>query len=105
MAIYSGISETYLPWRLSRAGMSEATLEGEKIHLWRGERHVLRGVSFGVTGGELPAIDGAERRGQDESAADYLRPVLSGGWSHPLAGRGRAPGSAGIPRGNGLSGS
>ena len=60
--------------------MSEATLEGEKIHLWRGERHVLRGVSFRVTGGECLQLTGPNGAGK----TSLLRTIC--GLSYPEAG-------------------
>lgn len=37
---------------------SDAMLEARAIHLWRGDRHLLRGVSFGVNSGELLQVIG-----------------------------------------------
>lgn len=44
--------------------MSEATLKGENLHLWRGERHVLRGVGFTVTSGECLQLSGPNGAGK-----------------------------------------
>lgn len=62
-------------------GMAEATLRGENLHLWRGERHVLRGVGFSVTGGECLQLTGPNGAGK----TSLLR--LVGGLSYPEAGR------------------
>ena len=51
----SGTPETPLTGELLRA---------ENLHLWRGERHVLRGVSFGVRGGECLQITGSNGAGK-----------------------------------------
>jgi heme exporter protein A len=42
--------------------MPDERLEVENLHLWRGERHVLRGVHFALTGGgcvEVTGVNGA----------------------------------------------
>jgi heme exporter protein A len=44
--------------------MSELCLRGENLHLWRGERHVLRGLSFGVESGEILQVTGANGAGK-----------------------------------------
>jgi heme exporter protein A len=44
--------------------MSDCCLQGENLHLWRGERHVLRGVHFSVTGGECLQITGPNGTGK-----------------------------------------
>ena len=44
--------------------MSELCLRGENLHLWRGERHVLRGVSFAVRAGEVLQVRGANGAGK-----------------------------------------
>ncbi len=62
-------------------GMSEATLKGENVHLWRGERHVLRGVAFTVSGGECLQLTGPNGAGK----TSLLRTVC--GMSYPEAGR------------------
>jgi heme exporter protein A len=41
-----------------------ARLECRDIHLWRGERHLLRGTSFAVQAGELLQITGANGVGK-----------------------------------------
>lgn len=65
----------------SSTGMSEATLRGESLHLWRGERHVLRGVSFTVTSGECLQLTGPNGAGK----TSLLRTVC--GMSYPEGGR------------------
>jgi len=44
--------------------MTDLSLQAEKLHLWRGERHVLRGVSLAVRGGEILQITGANGAGK-----------------------------------------
>jgi len=44
--------------------MSERCLRGESLHLWRGERHVLRAVSFTVERGQILQITGANGAGK-----------------------------------------
>jgi heme exporter protein A len=39
-------------------------LSGEALHLWRGEHHVLRGVSFSVAGGQCLQVTGANGAGK-----------------------------------------
>jgi heme exporter protein A len=39
-------------------------LEAQNLHLWRGDRHVLRGVSFGVKAGECLQITGSNGAGK-----------------------------------------
>jgi len=39
-------------------------LSGEALHLWRGEHHVLRGVSFAVVGGQCLQVTGANGAGK-----------------------------------------
>jgi heme exporter protein A len=46
------------------ASPAEPLLQAENLHLWRGDRHVLRGVSFGVGGGECLQITGANGAGK-----------------------------------------
>ena len=44
--------------------MSDYRLEGENVHLWRGDHHVLRGVGFRVRGGECLQLTGANGAGK-----------------------------------------
>ncbi len=44
--------------------MTELCLRGENLHLWRGERHVLRGVSLSVRGGQILQLRGANGAGK-----------------------------------------
>ncbi len=44
--------------------MSELSLRGENLHLWRGERHVLRGLALEVAGGEVLQVTGANGAGK-----------------------------------------
>ena len=44
--------------------MSELTLQGENLHLWRGERHVLRGLTLSVRSGEVLQVAGANGAGK-----------------------------------------
>ena len=44
--------------------MSDYCLQGENLHLWRGERHVLRGVRFSVASGECLQITGSNGTGK-----------------------------------------
>lgn len=45
-------------------GMSDFTLSGENVHLWRGDHYVLRGVRFAVTGGECLQLTGPNGAGK-----------------------------------------
>lgn len=44
--------------------MSNLGLRGEGLHLWRGERHVLRGVGLELNGGEVLQLTGANGAGK-----------------------------------------
>jgi heme exporter protein A len=44
--------------------MSGRTLQAENVHLWRGDRHVLRGVQFCVRAGECLQLTGANGTGK-----------------------------------------
>lgn len=44
--------------------MTELSLKGENVHLWRGDHHVLRGVRFEVRGGECLQLTGANGAGK-----------------------------------------
>jgi heme exporter protein A len=59
---------------------AEATLSVRELHLWRGERHLLRGVSFALRSGELLQVLGPNGVGKTSllrCVADLL-PVESG---------------------------
>jgi heme exporter protein A len=43
---------------------ASAKLEVSQVHVWRGDRHVLKGVSLAVTGGELLHISGPNGAGK-----------------------------------------
>ena len=44
--------------------MSELCLQGENLHLWRSERHVLRGLNVQVRAGEVLQVTGANGAGK-----------------------------------------
>ena len=44
--------------------MLEERLESENLHLWRGDRHVLRGVQFALAGGTCLEVSGANGAGK-----------------------------------------
>jgi heme exporter protein A len=44
--------------------MSPNTLEAENLHLWRGERHVLRGVGFALSAGQCLKLTGVNGAGK-----------------------------------------
>ncbi len=44
--------------------MSDSNLNAENLHLWRAERHVLKGVNLSVKGGELLQLTGANGAGK-----------------------------------------
>jgi heme exporter protein A len=44
--------------------MSELSLRGENLHLWRGERHVLRGLALEVSSGEVLQVMGPNGAGK-----------------------------------------
>jgi len=48
----------------SAALPSRGVLEAQDLHLWRGDRHVLRGVSFRVSPGECLQITGSNGAGK-----------------------------------------
>jgi heme exporter protein A len=60
--------------------MSDFCLNGENVHLWRGDHHVLRGVRFEVRGGECLQLTGANGSGK----TTLLRTVC--GLAYPEAG-------------------
>ena len=55
-------------------------LSGDNLHLWRGERHVLRGVSFAVDTGNCLLVTGANGAGKTSllRAVCGLLPLESG---------------------------
>lgn len=42
----------------SHVRTADALLEARNVHLWRGEQHLLRGISFSLTGGQLLQLNG-----------------------------------------------
>jgi heme exporter protein A len=44
--------------------MSDRSLQAHNLHLWRGDRHVLRGLSFGVGAGECLLVTGPNGTGK-----------------------------------------
>jgi heme exporter protein A len=44
--------------------MTDASLEVENLHLWRGEQHVLRGVHFALRAGQCLEVTGANGSGK-----------------------------------------
>jgi heme exporter protein A len=61
--------------------MPAQTLEVENLHLWRGERHVLRGVQFSLPQGGCLEVTGANGSGK----TSLLRTIC--GLTYPESGR------------------
>jgi heme exporter protein A len=61
--------------------MSNLSLRGEGLHLWRGERHILRGVSLELHGGQVLQLTGSNGAGK----TTLLRTL--GGLIYPEEGR------------------
>jgi len=61
--------------------MSNLELRGEGLHLWRGEKHVLRGVSLELHGGQVLQLTGSNGAGK----TTLLRMLC--GLVHPEEGR------------------
>jgi heme exporter protein A len=61
--------------------MPAETLEVENLHLWRGERHVLRGVQFSIGAGACLELTGPNGSGK----TSLLRTIC--GFTYPESGR------------------
>ena len=44
--------------------MSDRSLQAQNLHLWRGDRHVLRGLDLAVAGGECLLVTGSNGTGK-----------------------------------------
>src|SRR5690242_10002956 len=64
MALSHCICETRAPSSIRCHYMPERRLQAENLHLWRGDRHVLRGIRFAVNAGECLQITGNNGAGK-----------------------------------------
>ncbi|HEY2276294.1 MAG TPA: cytochrome c biogenesis heme-transporting ATPase CcmA [Steroidobacteraceae bacterium] len=53
-----------IPGPLDREGMADENLQVENLHLWRGDRHVLKGVSFALAAGSCLEVTGPNGSGK-----------------------------------------
>ncbi len=73
-------------------------LSVEKVHVWRGDRHVLKGVSLDAAAASVAAYLGPERHRQDHAAARRVRLAAAG------AGAGVLARAVDLQRADGISG-
>jgi len=74
--------------------MHEEHLDVESLHLWRGDRHVLRGVGFSLSRGECLQVTGPNGSGKTSLLAHGLRADVPGGGAGAVGGPGCAQRSA-----------